>query len=109
MGKILDVSFVQTAYMVIGSFISLQLFEIMMKLTELNMLLKKAASSLSHVEVSVTLSCGSLVKILRSHFEKLSYIEMRLRLMTLVGDRHDTARMLAQIVENFWGAKAQLT
>ena len=107
MGKMQDVSFVQTAYMVIGGFISLQLFEIMMKLTEMNVLLKKAASSLSHVEVSLTSSCGNVVKILRSHFEKLSYIEMRL--MTLVGDRHDTARMLAQIVENFWEAKAQLT
>ncbi len=102
-----DVSFVQITYMVIGGFISLQLFEIMTKLTEMSMLLKRAASSLTHAEVSMTLSCGNLVKILRSHFDKPSYIEMRS--MTLVGDRHDMDRMLAQIVESCWGAKAQLT
>ncbi len=72
MGEMQDASFLQMACVGIGSFISLQLFEIVMELAEMNMLLKKAASSLSHVEVSVTLSCGKLVKIVRSRFEKLS-------------------------------------
>ena len=92
--------------MVIGSFISLQLFQLLHEMMEIKLFLQKAATSLSHIEMSASLSCGNLVKILRSHFEKLSYIGIRLQ--TLVGDRHDTARMLCQVVENYWGAQAQL-
>ena len=92
--------------MVIGSFISLQLFQLLHEMMEIKLFLQKAATSLSHIEMSASLSCGNLVKILRSHFEKLSYIEMRLQ--SLVGDRHDTARMLCQIVEKYWGAQAEL-
>ena len=106
LGKFGDACFVDIMKMVIGSFISLQLFQLLQEIMEIKLFLQKGATSLSHIEISASLSCGNLVKILRSHFEKLNYIQMRLQ--SLVGDRHDTARMLCQIVEDYWGAEAEL-
>ena len=82
------------------------MFQLLHEMMEIKLFLQNSATSLSHIEMSASLSSGNLVKILRSHFEKLSYIEMRLQ--SLVGDRHDTARMLCQIVEDYWGAEAEL-
>lgn len=92
--------------MVFGSFISLLLVQLLQEMMEIKVFLQRAGTSLGHIEISASLSCGNLVKILRSHFEKLAYIEMRIQ--GLVGDRGDSARMLCQAVEEFWGAKAEL-
>ncbi len=59
MGQLRDMSFVQIAYMVIVSFMSYQLFEITCQITEMTILMNKISGSLSHVEASLSLTCGS--------------------------------------------------
>ena len=90
-GKMGGASFVEIAQMILLSFLSFQVFQMTCEMKEIKFSLNKAATSISHFEISSSLSCGNLVKILRSHFEKLSYIEIRLT--SLVGDRHDAARV----------------
>ncbi len=90
--KTTDQSCAQLMFMIIGSWNGLQLFELSKRTIDLITFANKADSSCSRIEASITVTSGNLVKILRSVFEKLNYIE--LGAMALVGERLDTPRML---------------
>jgi len=102
-GKMFEMSAFQIVSLQVGVLAMILMHQMLKQLVEIALTADIAATSLSHIEFSLSNSAGNMVKITRSIFDKASYIEKRM--MELTGEAGDTARILAQVVEGAWQAK----
>jgi hypothetical protein len=89
--------------LVVLAALALQLYEIVKALKIGEILLRKLVSSADHVEFGSSNSAGNMIKVGRSIFEKVSYVEKRL--MHLTGDKDDMERQMYQVISDSWGAQ----
>jgi len=102
-GKMFEMSAFQIVSLQVGVLAMILMHQMLKQLVEIALTADIAATSLSHIEFSLSNSAGNMVKITRSIFDKASYIEKRM--MELTGEAGDTARILSQVVEGAWQAK----
>ena len=83
--------------------VSLQLLQIAKTMISMELFMRKLVSSSDHMEFGQSNSAGNMVKLTRSLFEKVSYIEKRM--MHLTADKVDMERQMYQVISESWDFK----